>query len=604
MPKTSRYLITTADERSWVFDRPVLFLGEWCRRYDRKHVWLAMDAESAAPYGIRGEQKKKDVAYVQELSGQLLIELSNALNAFHNTKHSLRYWQIVLGHWLQRYVSVAFNRYVTLQQSLKSHDVAGTTVFDSTNYSLAVSDSLTFVWAINDDTWNHVFYSKILSFLGDVETEVDFLSLRGVGGFSREINTKAARVSKVKKIVQNIAQNILPKFRRNNDAFIISSYLPRREEVKLQLSLGQCPQLWRSPVLKSILPDSGKRREFKLDTENSQGFEKFVRLQLSEVIPTCYLEGYEQLVHHVGSVPWPSKPKFIFTSNNFDTDEVFKAWAGSKVEEGVRYFTGQHGNNFGTLQGSQNWPEQVNSDKFFTWGWDNGNSKNIPAFIFKTAGRKHGDYKASGGLLLMEFPPALRLGPEDNYFNFATYQEEQFRFVEALSAPIQQKLTVRFHSSDRKFDWCSEKRWFDRSPHTHIETGEANIRELISQSRLVVHSYDSTGILETLELNIPTMCFWQGGLEHLLASAKPYYELLRAANILAETPEQAAEMITLHWNDISGWWNSRKVQDARKAFCEQYARTEKRPIRTMRRLLMTHANKGTLNESVPKNSRY
>lgn len=37
--ETGRYLITTADERTWKFDRPVLFLGEWCRLYDRRHVW-------------------------------------------------------------------------------------------------------------------------------------------------------------------------------------------------------------------------------------------------------------------------------------------------------------------------------------------------------------------------------------------------------------------------------------------------------------------------------------------------------------------------------------------------------------------------------------
>jgi putative transferase (TIGR04331 family) len=112
---------------------------------------------------------------------------------------------------------------------------------------------------------------------------------------------------------------------------------------------------------------------------------------------------------------------------------------------------------------------------------------------------------------------------------------------------------------------------------------------------LVVHSYDSTGILETLALNIPTICFWQGGLDHLLDEAKPYYELLRGANILADTPEQAAGVVSLHWGDIRGWWDSQKVQDARKAFCMQYARTENYPIRTLKRLLVTHADKENSN---------
>ena len=38
-----RHLITTADERTWKLDSPVLFLGEWCRLYDRNAVWDKMD---------------------------------------------------------------------------------------------------------------------------------------------------------------------------------------------------------------------------------------------------------------------------------------------------------------------------------------------------------------------------------------------------------------------------------------------------------------------------------------------------------------------------------------------------------------------------------
>ena len=36
-----RCLITTADERTWPVNKPVVFLGEWCKKYSRKHVWQA-----------------------------------------------------------------------------------------------------------------------------------------------------------------------------------------------------------------------------------------------------------------------------------------------------------------------------------------------------------------------------------------------------------------------------------------------------------------------------------------------------------------------------------------------------------------------------------
>ena len=47
----ARRLVLTADEHTWPKENkePVLFLGEWCKRYSRKAVWQKLDAE-VAPY--------------------------------------------------------------------------------------------------------------------------------------------------------------------------------------------------------------------------------------------------------------------------------------------------------------------------------------------------------------------------------------------------------------------------------------------------------------------------------------------------------------------------------------------------------------------------
>src|SRR5689334_7547519 len=119
-----RYLITTADERSWKFDRPVLFLGEWCRLYTRRDTWSKMDAEVAAPFGLDPAAKDRNLAYVHSLSAELLEEARVALNRFHGTTHGTRYWHIVIGQWLQRFVAVAFNRYQTVNQALDNYEIS------------------------------------------------------------------------------------------------------------------------------------------------------------------------------------------------------------------------------------------------------------------------------------------------------------------------------------------------------------------------------------------------------------------------------------------------------------------------------------------------
>jgi putative transferase (TIGR04331 family) len=584
-----RYLVTTSDERSWKTGRPLLFLGEWCKLYDRKPVWSALDAVVAEPYGLDGESKRRDVAYVQELADQLLIELGAALNAFHGVKHGVRYWNMLLGHWLQRYVAVTFNRYAVLEQALRRHDISGTTVFAADGYCLAAPESDTFVRSTHDEIWNHVLYANILRFMGCPGLEIHPDTLKGVGGFATTPAPPPPLLKRgLRHAVLDAASKILPQFVRETDAFISGSTLPVQAESLLQLRLGQVPQLWPSPPLTRASLDRQRRREFGLDASGHDGFEAFVRAQLTDVIPVCYLEGYAQLVRDAAALPWPSRPKFIFTSVRFGADELFKAWAADKVERlGTPYYVGQHGNNYGThlYAGNPHWPERVTADKFFSWGWSEEGSNVVPAIIFRQVGRKPEQYDPAGGLLLIEKCNPPLTWPWDRYAEFSKFQEDQFRFVEALSDRTRAALTVRMHYERSSYKWFEEMRWRDRSPATRLESGHTRLRNMIAQSRIVVHSYDSTGVLETLIANVPTLCFVQPGVDPLLECARPYYDILRQAGILVESPEQAAQTVEGNWDNIVAWWSSAAVQKARIAFCDRYARMHKRPIAFMKELL-------------------
>jgi putative transferase (TIGR04331 family) len=602
----SRLLVTTAMEETWGNDVPVLFLGEWCRRYNRKHTWSKMDALVADPFGVELEQKIRNATYFSDLSDQIWIELTEALNQYHQEQHSQRYWEILFGVWFRTFVKVAFNRYYTLDQALKNYEVFGTVAIKGDACPLATPDSRSFLNACSDDRWNHSIFLRILDFRGDVKLDRFFVPLEKDNGFKGEEKVKCelpvqaiGLVSKlldviairgtgssVIRLVGKLISAIGTKLGRDTDAFIISSYLPFKEEIKLQLALGQIPQIWKRPLLENVKADPEARANLKLNSDNYKGFEKYLRWQLPETIPSCFLEGYKGLIKRTEEMPWPKKPKFIFTSNAFGTSEIFKAWTASKVEQGIPYFVGQHGNNYGThaWYSTGRWPERTACDKFITWGWAES-KKDTPAFVFTNAGIKHRQYDSSGGLLLIEYHFYQSIDHFDSHHECELYLEDQFQFVENLPEQIHQKLKVRLYAQHEKIRSSLNLQWKDRLPHIQIDPGNINIRKMIKQNRLVVHSYDSTGILETLAMNIPTMCFWRDGLNHLLPSAKPYYELLADAGILFYSPEAAAQSIALHWDDIGGWWGSEKVQDARQKFCRQYARTVAHPAQELKKIL-------------------
>ena len=93
------HLVTTADERTWSPDKPMLFLGDWCLRYDRRIVWEGLNYVTAPPVNVSSFDRKQAAAHAQKLTGQLLPDLAAALNRYHGVQHGQRYWQILLGHW-------------------------------------------------------------------------------------------------------------------------------------------------------------------------------------------------------------------------------------------------------------------------------------------------------------------------------------------------------------------------------------------------------------------------------------------------------------------------------------------------------------------------
>ena len=566
----------------------MLFLGEWCRQYDRKAVWSALDATVAEPYGLDVARKQRDVAYVQALADQLLIELSAALNAFHGVQHGVRYWNMVLGHWLQRYVAVVFNRYATLEQAFEKYRISGTTVFAADGYCLAAPESDSFVRSCNDPVWNHVLYANILRFMARCQLDVDSQALQGVQGFASAAGKPATAPKRgLRHKAVDAATGMLRRFYRNSDAVISGSTLPLPVEAKLQLRLGQVPQLWPSPGLRRVELDRERRKQFVLNTSETAGLKAFLRAQLPDMIPVCYLEGYSQLVRDAEALPWPANPKFIFTSVRFGADELFKAWAAAKVEQlGTPYYVGQHGNNYGThiYAGNAKWPERVTSDRFFSWGWSEEGTNTVPAIIFREAGREPERYDPVGGLLLIEKCNPPMIWPWDRYAEFGRYQEEQFGFVESLPPNVRSALTVRLHYEHSGYRWFEDQRWRDRCPDVRLEKGVARLRDMIAQSRLVVHSYDSTGFLETLIANVPSICFTQDTFE-LAPDAQPAYQMLRDAGLLVESPQQAAQAVEQHWDNVEAWWNGPTVQNARLAFCARYARMTEDPISTMKELL-------------------
>ena len=579
----TRTLITTADERTWPNDQtePVLFLGQWCKRYSRRDKWEQLDS-LVSPYHWDDRQKLLiDYQYLQELYEEILTELSEQLNYFHKTNHSLRYWRILIGPWLGYFVQILFDRWFMLQHAVKQYNVRKCHIIKRDFISIVPNDMDHFSKMFVDDDWNEAIYAELLRCCWS-----DQINLTPVDGDSIEDRNNNTD-NNIKKNVKKFAKKIMFKYNKistkKDEYFFISSYLPLKTNLKLQIKLGQFPKIWSAQQLPVEFGSTDiSKRNFSLGAykKNDQSFSAVVRRLITLQIPMVYLEGYAKLVEKTQQLPWPKKPKAIFTSNSYSADDIFKCWSAEKVEEGVPLVIGQHGGNFGMNTFSFHEEHQIKiSDQWLSWGWvDNKRSNITPMGNLKAFGRSI-KYDPKGGALMVEMTM-----PRNSYHLYAVpiasqwldYLNDQFLFLRLLPEQLRQQVLLRLHASD--YGWDQIERWKDEMPDVQLNYGNDNIHSLMRKSRLYIATYNATTYLESLSWNVPTIIFWN--IEHweLNKQTHPYFELLKKVGIFHETAQSAAHQMIKVWDDVDSWWNSEEVQNARIKFCEEYAYISKKPI--------------------------
>lgn len=568
----ARSLITTADEQTWpkTKDEPVLFLGEWCKRYSRKEKWKKFNAIVVPYHWDDRKMLYTDYQYLQKLYENLLLELSQKLNKIHGTNHSLRYWRILIGPWLGYFTQILFDRWKSIQSAINNYELSETVIQNGQIESLVPNDMAHFMKLAVKIEWNHYIYANILTEYTSVPC---IMNIRQPEDKHPKISSNNDWISGIKKSFFAFHDKILNPLRRDQDALFLNTYLSRIDEVKLNLRMTQLPRLVREiPTIKTAI-DSDKRK-WSLFVENCSGFELFVRNMIPQQIPTIYLEGYIKLTEQAAALSWPIKPKVIFTSSSYSTDDIFKVYAAEKNEQGSPLVIGQHGGGIGTHLWAFYEEHQIAiSDSYLSWGWTETSQPKVKPVGQLKAHRPLGvKHNKKDGIMLV----AIKL-PLQSYHIFSApiasqmldYFNDQFDFVEALSHEIRDVLTVRLKADN--YGWDPIDRWKNRFPDIQLDEGNSDIKKLIKKSRIYVSTYNATSFLESFTMNIPTVMYWNINHWELRNSAIPYFEKLREVGIFHESPESAAQHINMIWEDVDFWWESNAVQEALEFFKKRYS---------------------------------
>ena len=267
--------------------------------------------------------------------------------------------------------------------------------------------------------------------------------------------------------------------------------------------------------------------------------------------------------------------------------------------QGSRYVIGQHGAQYGTSSTFSHSPtvEETIADVFITWGWMLPSSNTHPVCNLKTVHKRHRQQihpknVSDTQLLLVQDGPGYpyQRGEDVNHL-FSINLAAQFQLVDHLPSEILSMTSVRLQRDPEPVKARIARVWNDRyGKHLKIDYAHKSIEKTHQVPALTVYCYDSTGFLENILTDHPTILYIPGHNLRINNYFLPYYEKLIEVGLLQRDPIETARFIARIWDNPYKWWNSPDVKTERNNFAQEFSRNIMNPIRTLRQVLRNNAS--------------
>ena len=346
-----------------------------------------------------------------------------------------------------------------------------------------------------------------------------------------------------------------------NDAVILNSYLPPVYEKLLELLLFQIPKNWKFNDIKFKSFNSKLRSSINLDIGNEKNLQNFIKSNIKEFLPISVVESFNDILKEANNSGLPNNPKFIFTSVDYDNNEIFKFYTANLLKEKkINYIIGQHGNTYFTDLRTYKHRSELNfCDKFLTWGHSQLPKANT-LFNFSSYGRKKYKHQNKKKLLIIVSPIEFKIWPYCTMFQIESGFNNVLDILKLVNKDISSNSTVRLDKSynSLKGQYYLNKYFMDKS--LRIEMGERSFVKARCNSRLTFFNYDSTGILENLALNYPTICMWNNLEDNINDQFLFKYQTLIKAKILFLNKIDLVKHLNSMWSNIDEWWLSKDTQ--------------------------------------------
>jgi putative transferase (TIGR04331 family) len=560
LKKINKIFVTTAIKDTWGNDENIFFLGEWCKKYNEKHIWGDRNSITIPWHWSNRNKIKEDFDYIKGLYEKILVELAYELNCTHKVNYSLRYWRIILGPWLTTYVAVIWDRWESIE-SFRNLEIESETIIPYQNISTPIAEdyNAAFELMTNNDLWNYLIYCDILQ-----AQNLDAIRLIKKNIFlDKEDKNSKKQSSWLVAAAIKLDKFLYKIYKVNSYDFVFyKSYFQYKFLLKLFYKVRQIPRIY-SEFEKEI--DYKGCHSFirpKLDADSDlTHFERFLYGRIFKDMPNAYLEGYENLSSYCMSLP---DAKVIFTANAHFHNEKFKVWSAQQISKGSKLIISEHGGSIISELADLGSHEDKICNKKAVWHTAL-NAKHIKLSPNKLI-KKHLDYTNSRVQVIMvglEFPRySYRCQSGPNSSLILDDFNQKVNFIDLLDVKTRAVFKVRPYPNR---GWFTKDRYSDIYGKGIISKN-TTLDKNYKMSKLIICTYPQTTFSEAMHSGVPTILLYIEKYWELHPAFDELMVKLKEVGIVYSDPIKAAK----HVNNISHnpkiWWNKKETIRARNMF--------------------------------------
>jgi len=532
-------------------------IGPWCfvDREDASPGWEDLEFHDAVS---SGDDVRRHALSARAIAESMVADVATRLNERHQRNHSLEYWRTLLVPWLLALSQVAWKRYLTVTDFVRRHG--------DESFEVSVCGDIS--------DWNFI-------------DTLDFAE-RGLIGHVFNYWLTSRIVSKLAPdhwvLVPQPVEVPKPAPRRGDRATLRGTM--RRALGRFRFSgvsgagalISLIFSAWLALRWDNRVPGASESSETlssdrQVPPEFMALFSELVEATMPQSLGSRFTEFENKARKHVyrsgkvfvrGCVLW------------YDEDEKFAA--AHALEAGEKLITVQHGGNYGIANSFPDAAEiEYKHAAFISWGWrrQHDHPGNVIPLPSPHLSRYRDQYsRGSDDLILVGTQQRIysyRLDSSPQPTQWIDYRRQKSLFIEALEKGPRENLVYR-PGHDEPSTLVDAARL--RQHYPGLRFLEGALHPKILRCRLLVLDHPGTALNIALAANIPTVCYWRDDAWPVCREAEPVLARLRGAGLLFEGGREAAVKVNEVWHDPITWWRRKSTQDARKAFCDSYAKTE------------------------------